>query len=67
MRKKPLVESFSPDSREYVSAAKIASIFDVSTRHILNLAAEEVIPSIRIGKKSIRFNLDDVRKAIEAR
>jgi excisionase family DNA binding protein len=67
MRDKPQVEDSSPDSREYVGAAKVASVYDVSSRHILNLAAAGTIPSIRVGKKSVRFNLNDVKKAMEAR
>lgn len=44
----------------YVKASDIAKILNVSSRHIHNLANKRTIPSIRIGKKCVRFDFEAV-------
>jgi len=48
-----------------VKAQVVADKYNVSSRYILQLAAQSKIPCIRIGKKCVRFELDAVSAAIE--
>jgi len=47
-----------------VKAAQVAKGYDVTSRYILQLAAEGKIPCLRLGKKCIRFDVDAVSKAL---
>jgi len=47
-----------------VSAADIAKDYSISSRFVLKLAEEGEIPSVRIGKKCIRFNAAAVAEAL---
>jgi hypothetical protein len=47
-----------------VSAPAIARHIDVTPRYILQLAAEGKIPSVRIGRKCVRFAPHEVAKAL---
>lgn len=51
----------------YVSADIIAKRYSVTSRAVLLWAAQGIIPSIRIGNKTVRFNLAAVRAAIEGK
>lgn len=52
-------------SEFFVSADHIAKRYQVTSRAVLLWAAQGVIPSIRIGNKTVRFNPVAVRAAIE--
>jgi excisionase family DNA binding protein len=55
-----------PEERDaYVKAAEVAARYGVSSRYILKLAAGGVIPSLRIGKQCVRFDLRAVSRALE--
>ena len=67
--KKDLPERNNPlikNETTYVSAEKVARRYGVSQRYILKLAAEDKIPSLRIARKCIRFDLEAVAAALEA-
>lgn len=49
----------------YVSAAEVAKYYSVSERYVHQLAEREVIPSLRIGRKCVRFDLKRVIEALE--
>lgn len=49
----------------YVGASAIAADYDVTPRYILKLAAEKKIPSLRLGKKCVRFDREAVAIALE--
>lgn len=51
----------------YVSADIIAKRYSVTSRAVLLWAAQGIIPSIRIGNKTVRFSLLAVRSAIEGK
>lgn len=53
-------------SKGYVSASAIAARYAVTVRYIYKLAAEGVIPCIRLGPKCIRFSETDVARALES-
>lgn len=50
---------------KFVSADDVAKRYDVTSRYIHQLAAEGRIPSLRLGKKCIRFDLEAVAEALE--
>lgn len=52
-------------SEFFVSADHIAKRYSVTSRAVLLWAASGIIPSIRIGQKTVRFNPVAVRAAIE--
>jgi hypothetical protein len=52
-------------SEFFVSADHIAKRYSVTSRAVLLWAAQGVIPSIRIGNKTVRFNIVAVRAALE--
>jgi hypothetical protein len=52
-------------SEFFVSAAHIAKRYQVTSRAVLLWAAQGIVPSIRIGNKTVRFNPVAVRAAIE--
>ena len=51
-------------TRRYVSARFIAQKYGITERYVLQLAAEKKIPSMRLGRKCVRFNERDVEKAM---
>jgi len=59
----------TPENQEsrthWVSAQFIARKYIVSSRHILLMAAAGKIPSIRVGRKCVRFDESSVAAAIE--
>jgi excisionase family DNA binding protein len=66
MKTKPSQQHCSSDPHcKFVNASQIAKIYSVVPRYILKLAAEGRIPSLRVGKKCVRFNPDAVAKALE--
>jgi hypothetical protein len=52
-------------SEKFVSAEDVATRYKVTSRAVLQWAARGIIPSIRIGKKTVRFNIVAVRVALE--
>ena len=55
------------DDKPRVRAAVIAKRYDVAPRSVERWAADGVIPSIRIGEKTLRFDLDAVIEALEGK
>ena len=51
--------------RRFVDARVIARHYSVTSRYILQLAADGRIPSLRVGKKCVRFNESAVAAALE--
>lgn len=49
---------------EYVAAPSIARKLSVTSRYILQLAAQGKIPCVRLGHKCVRFNLAEVADAL---
>jgi excisionase family DNA binding protein len=49
---------------QYTSAEYLADKYNVSARYILKLAAEGRIPSLRLGRKCVRFSPEAVAAAI---
>jgi excisionase family DNA binding protein len=47
-----------------VSVHTLSEILDVSESKLYSLATKGEIPSVRIGKRSIRFNVADVMAAL---
>jgi len=58
--KKPFIEQ----APEFVAAPAIARRLSVTGRYILQLAEQERIPCIRLGRKCVRFNPDAVAAAL---
>ncbi len=64
-----------PDVQELVGALEVAKLLgrDVSTpkdarlakQNVYNLARQRLIPSVRISRKCLRFDLTQIRKLIE--
>lgn len=52
-------------SEKFVSAEVVAKRYSVTSRAVLIWAANGIIPSIRIGNKTVRFNMAQVRAALE--
>lgn len=50
---------------DIVTASFIAKKYKISPRYVLLMAAGGRIPSIRIGKKCVRFSETGVAKALE--
>jgi excisionase family DNA binding protein len=48
----------------YVRAHEIARPLSVTSRYILQLAAQGKIPSVRLGHKCVRFNLAEVSQTL---
>jgi hypothetical protein len=51
--------------KKFVSAEVVAKKYAVTSRAILQWADRGLIPSIRIGSKTRRFSMQDVRAALE--
>lgn len=60
-------KSVSEPNETFVSAEVVAKRYNVTSRAVLLWAAQGIIPSIRIGTKTVRFNLAAVRAAVEGR
>jgi excisionase family DNA binding protein len=57
---KPVIEH----NADYVAAPTIARKLSVTSRYILQLAAQGKIPCVRLGFKCVRFNLAEVSQAL---
>lgn len=55
----------SERSEKFVSAEDVAKRYKVTSRAVLLWAAQGIIPSIRIGTKTVRFNMAAVRAKLE--
>lgn len=49
---------------QFVSASAIAARYHVTPRYVLLLAAAGKIPSLRLGRRCVRFNESAVAKAL---
>ena len=49
-----------------VNARILAELLSISERQVLRLAAEQRIPSIKVGLRSVRFRVSDIMAALEA-
>lgn len=49
----------------FVDAASIAKRYKITTRYVLQMAAEGRLPHLRLGKKCIRFSLQAVAEVLE--
>jgi len=71
MRKPPANNHFYQSDKEeeesshFVRAEVIADKYGITTRYVYQLAADQKIPSIRLGPKCIRFAITQVAKALE--
>lgn len=64
--RRPVVDT--PKRKEpRVRARVIAKYYDTSEGAVMKWAARGVIPSIRIGEKTLRFDLDAVIEAVEGK
>ena len=55
------------NARELLTATEIAVVLNVSRRTIQEWARREVIPSVRLSHKIIRFDRDAVVQALTAK
>jgi excisionase family DNA binding protein len=53
------------DREEFLTAAQIAEILQVSETTVYRLAHKRRIPSVRLTPRIIRFHLDAVREALD--
>ena len=58
-------EHSEPSPKQYVSAPVIAKRYNVTARYILQMAAANKIPSLRISSKCVRFDAAAVAAALE--
>ena len=65
MRPKQNLQQVPNKGNGYVTANVVAQRYGVTGRYILQLAAAGTIPSLRLGKKCVRFNLEAVAAALE--
>ena len=64
---KPIRPSSSTNGApELLTARELAAIFKLNPQTLYRLARRGVIPAIRIGRKSLRFDPIQVREALEA-
>jgi hypothetical protein len=71
------VREVEPEHRSYVDALEIAKLLgrDVSTpksihkakRHVYDLARRKLIPSIRISDRNVKFDLAEVKVALQTK
>lgn len=50
---------------KFVTADEIGEHYSCSGRYILKLAAKGKVPSLRLGKRCVRFEFDAVAAALE--
>jgi excisionase family DNA binding protein len=60
----PAKEKHEHTTPEYVAAPFIARKLSVTSRYILQLAAQGKIPCVRLGFKCVRFSLNEVETAL---
>ncbi|MCP5537743.1 MAG: hypothetical protein H7A51_16105 [Akkermansiaceae bacterium] len=65
MKHKHHIPKIQLEESAYVRASDVARLYGVTSRYILQLAAAGTIPSLRLGKKCVRFDLDAVALALE--
>jgi hypothetical protein len=63
-RKSP---SQDPATPAFVDAKVIAGRYSISPRYVLLLADQGRIPCLRLGRKAVRFSLDEVARALEGK
>lgn len=71
------IREAEPQQPGYVDAIEIAKMLgkDVSTpentrkakKHVYNLAAQKLIPSVRLGGRTIKFDKAKVKEALDSR
>ena len=65
--KTPQIEEHQDSKRRFVDARVIAKKYSITSRYVLQLAAEGRLPHLRLGRKCIRFVEDDVANALEGK
>lgn len=65
MKTSPINEKSTSTEEAFVNASVIATHFSVTPRYILKLAADNKIPSHRLGSKCIRFKMSEVIASLE--
>lgn len=53
------------DAGEFLTARELAAVFKLNPQTLYRLARQGMIPAIRIGKKSLRFDPFQVREALQ--
>jgi len=56
-------EPMGPAAR-LVTARTLSELLAVSESTVYTMAAEQLIPSIRVGRRSVRFDLSDVMSVL---
>jgi excisionase family DNA binding protein len=59
------LEPISDLEPELVDKRVIARLFNISERTVENWVAQKKIPLIRMGRRTVRFRLADVRRALD--
>ena len=59
------VKERDPNSEGLVLAEEVAAILRISRTEVYMLARRRILPCIRLSRKRIRFDLEDVREAIK--
>lgn len=54
-----------PGAGEFLTAREMAAVFKLNPQTLYRLARQGMIPAIRIGKKSLRFDPFQVREALQ--
>lgn len=65
MQKANINTTGEPSEKQFVSAEVVAKKYSVTSRAVLQWADQGIIPSIRIGSKTRRFSMQDVKAALE--
>lgn len=71
------IKEAEPEQSQYVDALDVAKLLgkDLSSpekvrkakKHVYNLAAQKIIPSIRLSERNIKFDLAKVKEALKAK
>jgi excisionase family DNA binding protein len=61
---KTVTDHLTGSPPQLVTAGDLSAILAVSESKVYELAANGSIPSIRVGKRSVRFSVDDVMNAL---
>ena len=65
VKKTPQIDEHVDAQRRFVCAQTLARKYSITARYLLQLAADGRIPSLRLGRKCVRFSEEEVAKALE--
>ena len=65
-QKQEILQNHSHNAQSLVNADVIGKRYGISGRYVLKLASEGKIPSLKIGRKCVRFDPNAVAKALGA-